>query len=160
MDMEPRQRLDSRALKAWFYSGLLWGVGLMLLPAAYLIILSRMWNLPRLYGWLALAGIILYTVWISVFVPRLKMRFWRYDIREEEIDIQYGIFIRRRTLIPMIRVQHVDTEHGPIMRLFGLATLCVSTAATNHRIPALSRDKAAELRGEISNLARTSDEDV
>jgi len=160
MESLPRERLDPRALQAWFYSGLLWGIVLLLLPVVYLVLVNLVWDAPALYGWLALAAVILYTLWEAVIVPRLKMRFWRYEISQEEIDIQHGIFIIRRTLIPMIRVQHVDTEHGPIMRFFGLATLRISTAATNHRIPALSREKAAELRGEISALARVSDEDV
>jgi len=160
METEPGERIDPRALKAWFYSGLLWGLLLLLLPTAYLVLVGLVWEAPAWYGWLAAGVIILYTLWEAVVIPRLKIRFWRYEIREEEIDIQHGIFIIRRTLVPMIRVQHVDTEHGPIMRLFGLATLRISTAATNHRIPALSREKAAELRGEISALARVSDEDV
>lgn len=160
MEKEPKERLDPRALKAWFYSGLLLGLVLLLIPILYFILIWLVLGWPSLYGWLAVALIVLNTLWEAVVAPRLKLRFWRYEIREEEIDIQHGIFIIRRTLIPMIRVQHVDTEHGPIMRWFGLATLKISTAATEHRIPALAREKAAELRGEISLLARVSDEDV
>ncbi len=160
MGTEPREKIDSRALKAWFYSGLLWGLALLLIPVAYLILVNIVWDLPAWYGWLGVGLVILFILWEAVIIPRLKLHFWRYEIREEEIDIRHGVIIIRRTLIPMIRVQHVDTEHGPIMRFFGLATLRISTAATNHRIPALSREKAAELRGEISALARVSDEDV
>ncbi len=157
---EPREKLDPQALKAWFLKGLIVGIFLLILPAVYFVHTASAWDLPILYGWFGLAAVILYILWASVIEPQLKMRYWRYEIRKEEIDIQRGIFIRKRTLIPMIRVQHVDTEHGPIMRLFGLATLIISTAATNHRIPALSQRKAKELRGEISDLAKVSDEDV
>ncbi len=160
MEKEPAERIDRRALKAWFYSGLLWGLFVLMIPLIYLILVEMIFDWPAFYGWLALGVVVLYTLWEAVIVPRLKLRFWRYEIREEEIDIQHGIFIIRRTLVPMIRVQHVDTEHGPVMRFFGLATLRISTAATEHRIPALSQDKAAKLRGEISHLARVSDEDV
>ncbi len=160
MEIEPKERLDRRALKAWFFSGLIWGLLLMVIPALYLAIAPLFWGLPVFYGWIAAGLVFLYILWEAVIAPRIKLHFWRYEIREEEIDIRHGVFIIRRTLIPMVRVQHVDTEHGPIMRLFGLATLRVSTAASEHRIPALSREKAAELRGEISALARVSDEDV
>ena len=160
METEPKERLDSRALKAWFFSGLIWGLLFMIIPVLYLTLVPLLWDLPSFYGWLAAGLVFLYTLWDAVIVPRIKLRFWRYEIRDDEIDIRHGVFIIRRTLIPMVRVQHVDTEHGPIMRLFGLATLRVSTAASEHRIPALSREKAAELRGEISALARVSDEDV
>ncbi len=160
MDTEPKDRLDRRALKAWFFSGLFWGIILMAIPVFYLVVGPLFRDLPAVYGWLAAGLVFLYTLWEAVIVPRIKLHFWRYEIRDDEIDIRHGVFIIRRTLIPMIRVQHVDTEHGPIMRLFGLATLRISTAASEHRIPALSREKAAGLRGEISALARVSDEDV
>lgn len=160
MEAEPRERIDPRAVKAWFFSGLLLGLALLLIPVAYLILGQMVWDWSPLWGWLALAAVVVYTFMEAVVIPRYRMRIWRYEIREEEIDIQRGLIIIRRTLIPMVRVQHVDTEHGPVMRYFGLATLRISTAATDHRIPALSREKAAELRGEISALARVSDEDV
>ena len=62
---------------------------------------------------------------------------WRYEVRESEIELQHGIFIVKRTLIPMVRVQHVDTSQGPILRKYDLAEITISTAATNHTIPAL-----------------------
>jgi len=160
LEVAPREKIDPKAVKAWLVSGLLLGGALLLLPVAYFVLNNMVWDLPSLWGWLLLLAVLGFTVVEAIVIPRLKQRFWRYEIREEEIDIQRGIIIVRRTLIPIVRVQHVDTEHGPVMRYFGLATLRISTAATNHRIPALSREKAAELRGEISALARVSDEDV
>ncbi len=157
---EPSERIDPRALKAWFFGGILEGLVLLLIPVAYLLFKDRLWELPDMWGWAAIGAVTIYTIWDSIIAPQLRIRFWRYEIREDEIDIQHGIFIIRRTLIPMIRVQHVDTEYGPVMRYFGLATLRISTAATDHRIPALSKEKASELMGEIAALARVSDEDV
>ncbi len=60
----------------------------------------------------------------------------------------------------MIRVQHVDTEQGPVLKKFGLATVSVSTAATTHNIPALALEEALELRDRIGILARVEEEDV
>ena len=37
----------------------------------------------------------------------------------------------------MVRVQHVDTEQGPILKKYDLATITISSAATTHTIPAL-----------------------
>ncbi len=160
MERAPRERIDQRALKAWFFSGLFWGLAIMIIPAAYLVLVHTLLDWPPVFGWLAVGAVAAFTIFAAVIIPRLKMYYWRYEIHDHEIDIQHGIIIIRRTLIPMIRIQHVDTEHGPVMRYFGLATLRISTAATDHRIPALSQEKAAELRGEISALARVSDEDV
>ena len=37
----------------------------------------------------------------------------------------------------MIRVQHVDTEQGPILKNYNLANISISSAATVHTIPML-----------------------
>ncbi|MCX8047112.1 MAG: PH domain-containing protein, partial [Anoxybacillus gonensis] len=42
------------------------------------------------------------------FVPLWKWERWRYMIRDREIELEHGIWIRKRTLIPLRRVQHVD----------------------------------------------------
>lgn len=94
------------------------------------------------------------------FIPALRWRRWRYEVREQEIEIQKGLFVVKRTLIPMIRVQHVDSSQGPLLKKYRLASVTISTAATVHEIPALDEEEAEELRYSISRLARVADEDV
>ncbi len=110
-------------------------------------------------GILALTGILI--VYFFVYLlPKLRWNRWRYEVREQEIELQHGVIITRRTLIPMIRVQHVDTEQGPLLRRYGLAAIQVSTAATIHEIPAVEMEEAEEMRKMISALARVATEDV
>ncbi len=85
---------------------------------------------------------------------------WRYEVREHEVELQYGVFVVKRVLVPMIRVQHVDTSEGPILRKYKLANVTIATAATVHEIPALDVEKADQLRDYISQLAREAKEDV
>lgn len=158
---QPKERIDSRALKVWSLNGLINGLISLALAIAVLYFTEYVFTSVSSYlGWGALALAFTYLLLAVIVMPPLKMRYWRYEIRENEIDIQHGILIINRTLIPMVRVQHVDTEHGPILRHYGLATLRVSTAASNFHVPALRKDVADSLRGEISALARVSDEDV
>ena len=63
-----------------------------------------------------------------------------------------------RTLVPMLRVQHVDTTQGPLDQALGLATVVVHTAAGTTTIPALDEGHAGRLRDRIAALARTADE--
>lgn len=43
---------------------------------------------------------------ISVYaIPKIRHRIWRYEVHENEIDIQSGIFIVKRVIVPMVRVQ-------------------------------------------------------
>ena len=93
-----------------------------------------------------------------VAVPELRWSRWRYEIRDQEIDLRHGTVTITRTLIPMLRVQHVDTTRGPLDQLLGLATVVVHTAAGKTTIPALDDEYAGRLRDQIATLARTADE--
>lgn len=104
--------------------------------------------------------VLVYAYFFIYLFPKIKWQRWRYEVRESEIELQHGLFIVKRTLIPMVRVQHVDTSQGPILRKYHLAGIMISTAATNHEIPALVMEEADELRSRISNLARVADDDV
>jgi membrane protein YdbS with pleckstrin-like domain len=94
------------------------------------------------------------------FIPEIRWQHWFYQVDEHEIDLQSGIIIITRTLVPVKRVQHVDTRQGPILRSYGLADVTISTAATTHRIPALDEETADNVRDQISKYARLAKEDV
>jgi uncharacterized protein len=94
----------------------------------------------------------------GVLLPLLRWRTWRYEVRDEEIDLLRGALVVRRTLIPMTRVQHVDTQRTPLSDLFELRSVTVHTAAGSHSIPALRPLDAAAIRDRIAVLAREPDE--
>lgn len=155
----PEQRIDPRAVPYWRWSAGIQSLFLCLIPAAYYAA-TRLWYWP---AWITIVLVILtlLTAAFSIFVkPGIRWQTWRYDVSEQEIDLLRGVFIKTRTLIPMVRVQHVDTEQGPLLRRFGLSAVTISTAAGTHEIPALADEVAAVLRDRISELARVVDEDV
>jgi membrane protein YdbS with pleckstrin-like domain len=90
--------------------------------------------------------------------PLLRWRTWRYEVRDEEIDLLRGALVVTRTLVPMTRVQHVDTQRNPVADLFDLRTVEVHTAAGSHEIPALRPGEASAIRDRIAVLARTPDD--
>jgi uncharacterized protein len=92
-----------------------------------------------------------------VLVPELRYRRWRWDVRPDVIDIQHGTFTVRRTLVPLERVQHVDTKRDVLEQMLDLSTVVVHTAAGSHTIPYLSDVDASELRDRIASLARSAD---
>ncbi len=102
--------------------------------------------------------------WLPYFVlsvlvlPRLAYRRWRFGIDDEEIALQRGRLWIERVLVPMARVQHVDSEVGPIQRRLGIASVWVHTAAGAFEIPGLDAERARDLRLRIARLARVSDE--
>jgi membrane protein YdbS with pleckstrin-like domain len=106
-------------------------------------------------AWLVAVGVVAVG---GVAAPLVRWRTWRYEVRDEEIDLLRGAVVVRRTLIPMTRVQHVDTQRTPLSDLFELRSVTVHTAADSHSIPALRPADAAAIRDRIAVLARQPDE--
>jgi hypothetical protein len=107
---------------------------------------------------LVLLGMLVALLAAETIVPEVRYRRWRWEVREEEIRLQEGLIVVSQTVIPMVRVQHVDTSQGPIMRSLGLSDVHIWTAANKHTIPALADDHAAQLRDRIAVLARVTDD--
>jgi hypothetical protein len=104
--------------------------------------------------WLvALLGLLVLPAAVSL----IRWRRWRWDVGDAGIDIRHGTLTVRRTLIPWIRVQHVDTRRGIVEQMFDLATVVVHTAAGSHEIPFLDAGEAELLRERIGALARRDD---
>jgi membrane protein YdbS with pleckstrin-like domain len=111
------------------------------------------------YGYPLPVALVLIVVFVAI-VPPIKWRLWKFGVSEDEIFLQHGWFVVRRVLIPMNRVQHVDTAEGPFARRLGLSSVTIATAATVHEIPALTTETATEIRDRISRLAREAREQV
>jgi membrane protein YdbS with pleckstrin-like domain len=150
--LEPSQSLSERALPVWRIRALLESFFVALIPITYGVIVY-LFSVPLWGLWLLLSLYLLYVILTAVILPPIRWRRWRYDVLANEIDLQSGVFIVKRTLIPMSRVQHVDTEQGPLLRKYKLAAVSISTAATVHQIPLLTIEVADELRDRISELA-------
>jgi len=154
---EAAERLDPRAITVWRITGTLNMLPLLVGAGFAGWALSRSGGgslfvvLPVL-AVLALAGVV-----VGV-VPGLRWRRWRYEIRPDEVDLQRGIFWISRTLVPLARIQHVDTRQGPLQRRFGLSTVVFYTAAGPNQIPELSTLVAERVRDRIAELTREQDE--
>ena len=86
---------------------------------------------------------------------------WTYVIRSDSLYLSRGVFTRVRTVVPYVRVQHIDTTRSPLERLLGLSTLVVYTAGSRGadvRIPGLTPDRATTLQARLERLAIESDE--
>jgi uncharacterized protein len=113
---------------------------------------------PGVLAWLAWALAVAVVAVGGLAMPLVRWRRWRYEVRDEEIDLLRGAVVVRRTLIPMTRVQHVDTQRTPLSDLFELRSVTVHTAAGSNSIPALRPGDAAAIRDRIAVLAREPDE--
>ncbi|WP_226035140.1 PH domain-containing protein [Aquibacillus saliphilus] len=159
MRQPPSERIAVDAIKAWRLAACLWSVIPILVTIA-LFVLAYLFDFSYWFGAIFIAISLIEIIISVIMIPSLRWKRWRYQVFDQEIYIQHGILIVSRTLVPMIRVQHVDTKQGPILKKYGLASLTISTAATTHEIPALLNEEASALRDQISELARVEQDDV
>jgi membrane protein YdbS with pleckstrin-like domain len=146
---DPDRRPAGRALISWMLAGAVPGL------VALVVAVSAFRGTLRA---IAIVVALAFALLVAVGLPLLRYRTWRYAVREEEIDLRHGAFVVRRTIIPMARVQHVDTSVSPLGQLFGIATLTVHTAAGSHSVPGLDAGTADRLRTEIARYAREPDD--
>jgi uncharacterized protein len=148
---DPSRRLAPQARWAWaLQQAMVWGA---LTVAGVIVAL----NVSQAAPWTWLVPALGLVVGVAS-VPALRWSRWRWDVRDEGIDIRHGTLTVRRTLIPWVRVQHVDTRRGVLEQALGLATVIVHTAAGGHTIPLLEAGEAALLRDRIAGLARVDDD--
>jgi membrane protein YdbS with pleckstrin-like domain len=81
-----------------------------------------------------------------------------YAVDGGQLRVVRGWLFHTDTIVPFVRVQHIDVKRGPLDKLFGTATLVVHTAGTHNSIvslPGLSPDTAATIRDDIRGLIRS-----
>lgn len=157
--IEPINKISEKGLYVWRLYGVI-QTSFVILLAAVVGVLTYIFTWPWwIYTALGVICLVVAYLFIVLF-PKIRWLRWRYEVRESEIELQHGLFIIKRTLIPMVRVQHVNTTQGPILRKYNLSGIAISTAATNHVIPLLVTEEADELRHRISTLARVAEDDV
>lgn len=93
-----------------------------------------------------------------------RYRSWRYVVQPDAIYLERGVLTRTRTVVPFVRIQHVDSSRSPAQRVLGLASTVVYTAGTRGAdvtVPGLTAADAADLQERLKRLAiRAEGEDA
>ncbi len=152
---EPSRRLADQARALWTIGALGWALPLAIGSP---VLLGNLDGIPRGLRALAIVAALGVAVLGVLVVPQLRWRRWRWDVRDEEVDLRHGAFSEVRTIVPMARVQHVDVRRSFLAQRLGTADLVVHTAAGQTMIPMLPEGSAVEVRDRIADLARTPDE--
>jgi membrane protein YdbS with pleckstrin-like domain len=100
-------------------------------------------------------GAVLVLAVLAVVAARLDYAHFRYEVTEHGLYVARGWLWRRWQVVPHARVQTVDTTSGPLLRLFGLVAVEVTTASSRGgtSIPGLTPPVADELVAELARRA-------
>jgi membrane protein YdbS with pleckstrin-like domain len=146
----PLQPLERGHLNAMRLSGAVFFAAAAIGSAIPSYALSREWTwLPV---WAAPLVLLLIGLWsVLIAAPRRWAR-WGWAWTGRELHVAQGWLTQSHTIVPALRVQHIDVTQGPVERMFGVATLVLHTAGTTHstvHLPGISRATAEEIRDAI-----------
>jgi len=154
----PRHPLPRRAIGYWTARGVAGALPVVAgLAVAYgLAEGARPWLGP------ALVGVVVAAVAYAAVVPSWRHAVHRWETTGEAVYAVSGWFVREWRVAPLSRVQTVDTVRGPLHRMFGLATVTVTTASAHGpvRLEALDADVAAATARELTDIVRATPGDA
>jgi uncharacterized protein len=149
------RQLDPRKVKldrivGWIFAGVV-GIG-SLVPISFVVFLTP---IP---GW---GSALILAVWTAVTLtlswsaqrwPAIEHRHTFYKVDGQGVEIRRGVVWRAVINVPRSRVQHTDVSQGPLERRFGLGTLAIYTAGTEHAkvgLPGLDHATALAIRDHL-----------
>ena len=145
--VEPGYRNALRARAAFFWGPVF--IASLVVNAVALSDTQFSGVLPAVIGLIGLSGIIV--------APDRIYRRLGYAIDGRLLRTVRGWLFHTDTIVPFVRVQHIDVTRGPFDKLVGTATLVVHTAGTHNSVvtlPGLSPGRAAEIRDAIRSEIR------
>lgn len=147
---DPAHPVSPRARTLWQVEA-----GLEALVASVAGVVAALVWLPDGVRWAAAATVVLACATAAVVVPLWRYRVHRWEVSATAVYTQRGWWARERRIAPMSRVQTVDFAQGVLARLFGLATVTVTTASAAGplQIEGLDRDVALRLVDELTRKA-------
>ncbi len=131
--MKEFQRVSKRAKVLWTITRLIF----MLVAVGFTAILT---SNPIIL--ISVAAVLLL---FAIIYPQVEYIQWSYCITDDRIEIKKGIIWRSHTIVPVGRIQHVESSNGVLQRMFRLSTVKIYTAGGMHRIENLSNDTAEEI---------------
>nr|WP_255698489.1 PH domain-containing protein [Halomonas desiderata] len=92
---------------------------------------------------------------ISVVLGWLEARRRTYGLRQHDLIYRRGLLVQSTQVLPLARLQHIETSSNPVERAFGLVRLVCFTAGgrgADMVLEGLTADRAAAIRQHL--LAR------
>ena len=148
---EPANRVSPRAVTYWRVNA---GIG----TAVAAVIAAAVWFFVPSWPWWATAIVAVVGVWCLVellIAPTFRYRVHRWEVDEIAVHTREGWLSLDSRIAPLNRVQTVDSSQGPLMRLFHIASITVTTASAAGPITinGLDEDEAKRL---VAHLTRTT----
>ena len=158
---EPAHRVAPAAIRWWTVRSAIGGLALLVPQLVVLVVLATLGLDPTLLVVTSAATVVGGLAHLLV-VPRWRFRVHRWEATPDAVHTLAGWVSREWRSAPVARVQTVDTDQGPLQRLFGLSTVTVTTASSSGalRIEGLDAEGARRLAHDLTTAAHAAGGDA
>jgi membrane protein YdbS with pleckstrin-like domain len=130
-----RQRLDPRSVTAGRIGGWIFTAVVALVLGGGALVALILSHAPPI-SWIAMGVLLAVPLTLLALAAQIGPA-WRYDttwfrVDDDGLEFAHGRWWRHHVSIPRSRIQHTDVTQGPFERRFGLGTLVIFTAGTQH----------------------------
>ncbi len=91
----------------------------------------------------------------------LRYRSWGFEMKEDHLYLEHGVFKKVKSMVPYVRVQHIDTQRNVIERIAGLSSVVVFTAGSRGAdvtLPGLLPEDADRTQEKLRDVAIESED--
>jgi membrane protein YdbS with pleckstrin-like domain len=154
----PANQLAPKVVWYWFSRALL---GWLLVIAVETLAWGFDWPVPPWRPQFLAMTLVLAIAHLSV-MPRWRFRVHRWELAEDAVYTRSGWWTQEWRIAPVARIQTVDTERGPIGRLFRLSKVTVTTASAAGPlvIDGLDEPVAARFAADVTAAAQATKGDA
>jgi membrane protein YdbS with pleckstrin-like domain len=122
---EPAHRASQRAIGYWRLGA---ATTTAVVGTPVLLVSLAAAGVPWWVRPIGLVVVVALVVW-TVVMPTLRYRVHRWEVTPTAVHTRAGWLSIDQRIAPLSRVQTVDSAQGPVMRLFGLRSITVTTAS-------------------------------
>lgn len=154
----PKHAVDAKAKPYWMVQI---AITTTVISVAILTLLLIIPSLRWIFA-IALAAALVIGSLCLFIVPHHLFRYHRWEVTGEAVYASSGWMWREWRIAPLSRIQTVDTQYGPLLSAFGLATVVVTTASAAGpiKIVGLNKMTAAELTEKLTSLTEAAKGDA
>ncbi len=149
----PAHRVSPRARSWWALRSAV-GTVVLLVPQVVAAFV-----LPEVADVLLVTGVVTLVVGVVhlLVVPRVRYRLHRWEVTDDAVHTLSGWLRLEWRIAPISRIQTVDTDRGPLQRLFGLSSVTVTTASSSGAlaIDGLDAGAAVDLADRLTRVTET-----
>ena len=156
MECMEYKKLDKKAEMCMRINEIIWTA--IMLVVILTLDYFFLYDFSKTAGLIAAAVLIILAVTAVIAVPKMRCERYKYVVNDEVIRVRAGLIWISETIIPMERLHKIEVSQGPVDRMFGLASIKVTTAGGDGTIKFLSEEETSQLaerlKSKINEIAR------